>query len=239
MSKPYHDIFDRKRLVKGAIDPSSPQSIGQIISAVFERHAIHVGDDELVDVLFFQQLESWYWVYKSDNARQLKMAFRVISFDIPNMAVDVEYTSPMCGATSIERWFWSEEFGWFDVDGIDVLDKLSLFRDRWDENGTSPVDEHDGPTFLPTEDENGTSPVDEHDGPTFLPTEDEPLFVVDETCTCDQDDAHLEVMEAISHVQATVSVIENMLRTSHVAMEADKFNMLVERANMLEALLRK
>ena len=219
MSKPYHDIFDRKRLVKGAIDPSSPQSIGQIISAVFERHAIHVGDDELVDVLFFQQLESWYWVYKSDNARQLKMAFRVISFDIPNMAVDVEYTSPMCGATSIERWFWSEEFGWFDVDGIDVLDKLSLFRDRWDENGTSPVDEHDGPTFLPTE--------------------DEPLFVVDETCTCDQDDAHLEVMEAISHVQATVSVIENMLRTSHVAMEADKFNMLVERANMLEALLRK
>ena len=46
-------------------------------------------------------------------------------------------------------------------------------------------------------------------------------------------------MEAISHVQATVSVIENMLRTSHVAMEADKFNMLVERANMLEALLRK
>ena len=225
MSKPYHDIFDRKRLVKGAIDPSSPQSIGQIISAVFERHAIHVGDDELVDVLFFQQLESWYWVYKSDNARQLKMAFRVISFDIPNMAVDVEYTSPMCGATSIERWFWSEEFGWFDVDGIDVLDKLSLFRDRWDENGTSPVDEHDGPTFLPTEDENGTSPVDEHDGPTFLPTEDEPLFVVDETCTCDQDDAHLEVMEAISHVQATVSVIENMLRTSH--------------GHMLEALLRK
>ena len=219
MSKPYHDIFDRKRLVKGAIDPSSPQSIGQIISAVFERRAIHVGDDELVDVLFFQQLESWYWVYKSDNARQLKMAFRVISFDIPNMAVDVEYTSPMCGATSIERWFWSEEFGWFDVDGIDVLDKLSLFRDRWDENGTSPVDEHDGPTFLPTE--------------------DEPLFVVDETCTCDKDDAHLEVMEAISHVQATVSVIENMLRTSHVAMEADKFNMLVERANMLEALLRK
>lgn len=205
MSKPYHDIFDRKRLVKGAIDPSSPQSIGQIISAVFERHAIHVGDDELVDVLFFQQLESWYWVYKSDNARQLKMAFRVISFDIPNMAVDVEYTSPMCGATSIERWFWSEEFGWFDVDGIDVLDKLSLFRDRWDENGTSPVDEHDGPTFLPTE--------------------DEPLFVVDETCTCDQDDAHLEVMEAISHVQATVSVIENMLRTSH--------------GHMLEALLRK
>ena len=153
MSKPYHDIFDRKRLVKGAIDPSSPQSIGQIISAVFERRAIHVGDDELVDVLFFQQLESWYWVYKSDNARQLKMAFRVISFDIPNMAVDVEYTSPMCGATSIERWFWSEEFGWFDVDGEDVLDKLSLFRDRWDENGTSPVDEHDGPTFLPTEEE--------------------------------------------------------------------------------------
>ena len=219
MSKPYHNLFESKRLVKGALDPSSPQSIGQVISAVFERSAIHIGDDELVDILWFPQLESWYWVYKSDNARVLKMAFRGISFDIPNMAVDVEYSSPMCGTTVIERWFWSEEFGWFDVDGVDVLDKLSLFRDKWDENGTSPVDEHDGPMFLPTE--------------------DEPLFVVDETCTCDQDDAHLEVMEAISHVQATVSVIENMLRTSHVAMDAEKFNMLVERANMLEALLRK
>lgn len=210
MSKPYHNLFESKRLVKGALDPSSPQSIGQVISAVFERSAIHIGDDELVDILWFPQLESWYWVYKSDNARVLKRAFRGISFDIPNMAVDVEYSSPMCGATIVERWFWSEEFGWFDVDGVDILDKLSLFRDKWDENGTSEIDESDGP-----------------------------LFVIDEQLSHEQDDYIPEVMEALSHIQATVTVIENMLRTSHVAMDADKFNMLIERANMLEALLRK
>lgn len=218
MSKPYYSLFENKRLVRGALDPSSPQSIGQIISAVFERRAIHV-DDELVDILWFPQLEAWYWVYKSDNARQLRMAFRGISFDIPNMAVDVEIQSPMCGSGSIERWFWNEEVGWFDVDGEDILDKMSLYRDKWDSNGTVPVDEHDGPMFLQDK--------------------DEPLFVIDEACMCDQDDNHLEIMEALSHIQTTVSVIENMLRTSHVAMDAEKFQMLVERANMLEALLRK
>lgn len=46
-------------------------------------------------------------------------------------------------------------------------------------------------------------------------------------------------MEALSHIQASVTVVENILRTSHVAMDAEKFNMLVERANMLESLLRK
>lgn len=148
MTKPYADLFENKRLVKGAIDPSSPQSIGQIISAVFEWRGVHIGNDDIADVLYLPQLESWYWVYKDNNARDLKMAFRVLSFDIPNMAVDVEYTSPLCGASTIERWFWSEEFGWFDVDGVDILDKLSRHCDKWDENKTTPVSEHDGPLFI-------------------------------------------------------------------------------------------